>query len=1030
MSVLFFQVPDPDPQTDGLASSRLELRGDQTGPDFARLCKLLGLSRLPSNAASYSTVLAALTAWQRNHGLMSDGVVGPFMWAMLERAHGQTPPEPSWLAQLPAERLGKLFPFTTRKNLQIYAPYVLAALDAAGYGPQTRLGAQLCQMALATIRAETEGFAPISEGRSRYNTPAGGMPFSKYDPDTAVGKQLGNTLIGDGERFKGRGFVQLTGRDNYTRYGKLIGLELDKLPFLANYPDVAAVLLVRFLHDKAGKIVAALSAGDEALARRLVNGGSHGLDRFQDTLARWRDGIAPTLPAQGKRPARSMAPVVSLAQRTGSGTFVLPVKNDPVDLRDLPYRPPLRSLPPVWPTESVIKTYMPLYHSQGLVLDQGQEGACTGFGLASVINYLRFSACGTNAQRKKLGSVSPRMLYELARRYDEYEGHDYEGSSCRGALKGWHKHGVCFEQDWDYQKDLMPSNPQWATRALQNTLGVYYRIDKSNLVDLQAAIAGVGAIFVSAHVHAGWDLLPAPSAAPIAPRRARAGATPGHDTLVQIDYQRHHSVRQGAHAFALVGYNTRGFIVQNSWGPTWGWRGFAVLRYEDWLDNGMDAWVAALGVPGVVNNAAVQGYLPPGASSRSRTSSPGGAALTGLRQPPPQLDARHSLVLDRGRVVHCSTRDVLQPNGLGELATEWPRQWFDQWRGQHPNEPARLVIYAHGGLNDEKEGLQRARSMARPFLDNGCYPLFVVWKTGLLESLAAIAADTRRADDAKRAGNFFSDRVSDPLLEKLLHTPGRAVWRQIKHAAQEANTPDGGLTQLANSLQTLLALEPALQVHLVGHSAGSLVLGPLVGALQKRRIPLVSAHLYAPACTVDFANQHWLPFLGRRQTGKNGFPLHVSILSDTMERLDHVALGGVLGYQKSLLYLVARAFEEDTPSPLLGMHGAWDRTKLFGEWNNAAETLQSLRDFERAAAELRASGALVLDPPINEPLVFTRTNAFGQPVVPEPDADQVDTRQRTAHGTFDCDAPLVLRTIERIRGGVALRQDIDLSDVP
>ncbi|MBK6295467.1 MAG: hypothetical protein IPF55_15155 [Rhodoferax sp.] len=529
MSVLFFQVPDPDPQTDGLASSRLELRGDQTGPDFARLCKLLGLSRLPSNAVSYATVLSALTAWQRNHGLMSDGVVGPFMWAMLERARGQTPQEPSWLAQLPAERLGKLFPFTTRKNLQIYAPYVLAALDAAGYGPQTRLGAQLCQMALATIRAETEGFAPISEGRSRYNTPAGGVPFSKYDPDTAVGKQLGNTQIGDGERFKGRGFVQLTGRDNYTRYGQLIGLELDKLPFLANYPDVAAVLLVRFLRDKAAKIVAALSSGDEALARSLVNGGSHGLDRFQDTLARWHDTIAPTLPAQGKRPARSVVPAVSLAQRTGSATFVLPVKNDPVDLRDLPYRPPLRSLPPVWPTESMIKTYMPLYHAQGLVLDQGQEGACTGFGLASVINYLRFSACGTDAQRKKLNSVSPRMLYELARRYDEYEGHDYEGSSCRGALKGWHKHGVCFEQDWDYQKDLMPSNPQWATRALQNTLGVYYRIDKSNLVDLQAAIANVGAIFVSAHIHAGWDLLPAPSAAPAAQRRA--GPARRRDTI-------------------------------------------------------------------------------------------------------------------------------------------------------------------------------------------------------------------------------------------------------------------------------------------------------------------------------------------------------------------------------------------------------------------------------------------------------------------------------------------------------------------
>ncbi|MDP2369988.1 peptidoglycan-binding domain-containing protein [Rhodoferax sp.] len=140
MSLLFFQVPDPDPQTDGLASNRLDLRGDQIGPDFKRLCKLLGLASLGPSTAAYATVLAALTAWQRNHGLMSDGVVGPFMWAMLEHSSGQAPPNASWLAQLPAERLAKLFPFTTRKNLQIYAPYVLAALDAAGYGPQTPVG--------------------------------------------------------------------------------------------------------------------------------------------------------------------------------------------------------------------------------------------------------------------------------------------------------------------------------------------------------------------------------------------------------------------------------------------------------------------------------------------------------------------------------------------------------------------------------------------------------------------------------------------------------------------------------------------------------------------------------------------------------------------------------------------------------------------------------------------------------------------------------------------------------------------------
>ncbi len=1015
MSLLFFQVPDLNPNTDGLASALLELRGEQTEADFVRLCGLLQVPVQSPLSAGYPAAFAALSAWQRSHGLLSDGAVGPLMWALLEgdaRAGG------GWLDCLPAERLCALFPFTTRKNLQIYAPYVLAALDAAGYGPASSNGRTMCQMALATIRAETEGFSPISEGQSRFNTPPGGAPFSLYDPGTDVGKRLGNTEPGDGDRFKGRGFVQLTGRDNYTHLGNSIGLELDKLPFLANCPEVAAVLLVQFLKNQEAPIVAALAQRDEKQARKLVNGGVHGLDRFSDTLERWRSRIAPLLDtAQKATPARRAA-ALTVVQRMGSAGFVLPVKNDPVDLRDLPYRPPLRSLPAVWPSDAAVKDFMPLYEKLKLVLNQGQEGACTGFGLASVVNFLRFSACNTEVQRSRLQSVSPRMIYELARRYDEYEGNDYEGSSCRGALKGWHKHGVCFEQDWDYHKDLIPSNPAWAARALQNTLGVYYRIDKGNLVDMQAAIADVGAIYVSAQVHDGWDLP--------AMRSPKAGKLVGHDELAQIAYARGQNPRQGAHAFALVGFNSRGFIVQNSWGPGWGWKGFAVLRYDDWLDNGMDAWIAALGVPGVVNNAAVGAY---GARTPVKAASvTARAALAGASQPPQELDARHSLVLDRGLVARSSTRDILQPNGLGELVADWPHQWFDRWKTQHPDEPARLVIYAHGGLNSEEDGLKRARYMAPPFLDNGCYPLFIVWKTGLLETLSALAAPTKPADVSDRAGNYLTDHVTDPLLEQTLQVPGRAVWRQIKNSAEVANSPDGGLTQLANSVQTLRAFVPDLEVHLIGHSAGSIILGPLVAALQKRRVPLVSAHLYAPACTVDFANQYWLPYLGPRDAQKNSFPLYVDMLSDTLERRDSVALAGVLGYQKSLLYLVARSFEEDTPTPLFGMEGAWDRSKLFGDWDNTAPTLQALRDFDRAVAELVPAGALLRDTPLTNPMTCTRTNAAGEALVP---GDGVrDTLQRTAHGSFDGDALVVLRSLERIRRSPLLKRAIDLSEVP
>ena len=64
------------------------------------------------------------------------------------------------------------------------------------------------------------------------------------------------------------------------------------------------------------------------------------------------------------------------------------------------------------------------------ILDQGTEGACTGFGLATVAQYLlRRRAVVPDPE-----PVSPRMFYEMAKRYDDWPGEDYDGSSARGAM--------------------------------------------------------------------------------------------------------------------------------------------------------------------------------------------------------------------------------------------------------------------------------------------------------------------------------------------------------------------------------------------------------------------------------------------------------------------------------------------------------------------------------------------------------------------------------------------------------------------
>ena len=80
--------------------------------------------------------------------------------------------------------------------------------------------------------------------------------------------------------------MQLTGRVNYTRYASEIGVDLATNPELGNDPQVAAKLLARFLGDREDRIRETLAANDLATARRLVNGGSNGLDRFTDAFKR------------------------------------------------------------------------------------------------------------------------------------------------------------------------------------------------------------------------------------------------------------------------------------------------------------------------------------------------------------------------------------------------------------------------------------------------------------------------------------------------------------------------------------------------------------------------------------------------------------------------------------------------------------------------------------------------------------------------------------------------------------------------
>ena len=258
------------------------LRENSGGEDVRKLQKRLeklGFSPGATDGDFGPATKAALIAFQKSEGLLADGVAGPKTLRALGLTKNYEPE--SALPKFTVKFVARMFPFSTIDNIRDNLPFVLEELAAAGLKDE-----RMILMALATIRAESESFEPVSEGKSRFNTSPGKHPFNLYDNR----KDLGNRGKPDVERFRGRGFVQLTGRANYKTHGERIGLDdlLVENPEMANDPRTAAKLLASFLKNKELTIKKSLLEADLKTARRLVNGGSHGLDRFEDAFERGR----------------------------------------------------------------------------------------------------------------------------------------------------------------------------------------------------------------------------------------------------------------------------------------------------------------------------------------------------------------------------------------------------------------------------------------------------------------------------------------------------------------------------------------------------------------------------------------------------------------------------------------------------------------------------------------------------------------------------------------------------------------------
>lgn len=222
------------------------------------------------------------------------------------------------------ELVSAVYPKAARTNVVANWPLVQAALKDFGIGDSK----SLVIYTLATIRVETGTFSPDPEKPSKYSRtvdragyagiqdPGTERPFGAYDStirtrkdgSAIVNKKLGNCFYAgkdeelmrarhgmppnpdceDGIRFRGRGFIQLTGRYNYEEMQRRIGakakVDIVTHPEDAASPELAARILAAFVFDHRKEIENCMKAKDFLGARRIVNKAGLGMDVFSRVI--------------------------------------------------------------------------------------------------------------------------------------------------------------------------------------------------------------------------------------------------------------------------------------------------------------------------------------------------------------------------------------------------------------------------------------------------------------------------------------------------------------------------------------------------------------------------------------------------------------------------------------------------------------------------------------------------------------------------------------------------------------------------
>ena len=237
---------------------------------------------------------AAVKAWQAAHGLAADGIVGPATWAKIMGESTVVVPEP--VVSAPIAPVGGL----KLDKLKGHIPDAVIAMipdTAAKFGINTPL--RLAHF-LAQCGHESGGFR-LTQENLNYSAKGLNGIFKKYFPtlesalpyerkpekiaNKVYGGRMGNgpESTGDGAKFCGRGYIQLTGKDNYTAFGKSIGEDVCANPQVV--AEKYALLSAAWFFNKNKLHTMADGGASDAVVTSItkrVNGGTIGLpDRIK-----------------------------------------------------------------------------------------------------------------------------------------------------------------------------------------------------------------------------------------------------------------------------------------------------------------------------------------------------------------------------------------------------------------------------------------------------------------------------------------------------------------------------------------------------------------------------------------------------------------------------------------------------------------------------------------------------------------------------------------------------------------------------